>query len=468
MNLIQLLRILIARKWIILLPAIACVVVAAIVVSLLPKRYPASARVILDVVKPDPVTGESVAGRDARSYVRTQIELIKDMRVAGLVVDRLGLANDPTAIASYRATGRSESDGGIRAWLGQQIINHTDAGLVSGSSILEITYEAPTPEQAKAVVSALRDAYIESSLRYRIESASNTGAWFRDQSDKAKNALTQAEQRMAQFMGQNGIILVGNVDSETARLQALAAAVQAARSNQTVNDATASARLGNNPVVDQLRMQLAAVEDELALTGARLGPNHPSYKALEARKRTLERQITQAQANSRTDVAAITGATHASLAELEKQLAAQEKLVLARKPILDELTRLARDVELKRTLYENTLSRTQNLQMQADISQTGLVVLGDPTASAVPSYPKPGMVVGLAGIIGLAFGIFAAIVIELVARRVRGPEDLAFAAGAPVLVSVGTAPPSPWRMRLRHLFGRRSDHRDNSTELQAI
>lgn len=467
MNILQFLRILVARRWIIILPAIACFVVAAAVAFALPKRYPASARVIMDIVKPDPVTGESVAGRDSRPYVRTEIELIKDMRVAGLVVDRLGLANDPATLASYEATGRSASDGGVRAWVGQQIIDNTSAGLVSGSNILEIRYQASNPEVARSIVTALREAYVESSLRYRIDSAASTGGWFSEQAQKAQQSLIAAERAMAEYMGENDIVLVGDVDSETARLQHLAASVQAARGSQTAIEANVNARLANDPVVDQLRIQLAAVNEELALAAAKLGPNHPQYQAMEARKRATERQISQAQSNSATGVDAATGASRASLAELEKALAEQEKLVLARKPILDELVRLNRDVNLKRTIYERAMSRTEDLKMQADITQTGLVILGDPVASTTPSYPKIPLIVTMASLVGLAFGVFAALVIEFVARRVRGAEDLAYAAGAPVMVTVSVTQPSRFKEAVRRLLGGRR-HQSDSSQLQAI
>lgn len=467
MNLIQFLRILVARKWMIILPALACLVVASAIAFSLPKRYPASARVILDVIKPDPVTGQSVTGRDVRGYIRTQTELIRDMRVAGLVVDRLGLANNPATIAAYQATGRTETDGGMRSWLGQQIINNTSAGIVSGSNILEIRYESPDREQARNIVSALRDAYIESSLRYQIDAAATTGGWFSEQTQKAQESLSQAEMAMSRYMDEHDIVLVGNVDSETARLQALAGAVEAARGTQSSTEAGVSARLANDPVVDQLRIQLAAVEEELALATSRLGAEHPSLKAAEARRRALLRQIQQAEANSRTGVTAVAGATRASLQDLEAQLVAQQKLVLERKPVLDELMRLSREVELRRSIYERALARTEDLKMQADISQTGLVILGDPTVSATPSYPKIPLIIGMAGAIGLAFGLFAAIVVEFFGRRVRGAEDLAYASGAPVLVAVGAVPPSRLKLQLRRLLGRRHGGEDTG-QLQAI
>jgi uncharacterized protein involved in exopolysaccharide biosynthesis len=467
MNLIQFLRILVARRWMIILSTLACVLVASAVAFTLPKRYPASARVILDIVKPDPVTGLMPGGRDPRTYIRTQVELIKDLRVAGLVVDRLGLANDPATIARYEATGRTEADGGIRAWLGQQIIDGTSAGIVSGSNILEIRYQSGNPDRAKEIVGALRDAYVDSSLRFRVDAAGRTSDWYREQAEKARQALAASEAEMSKFMVANNLVVQDGVDGETARLQYLRAAVQQARGTEAANAVGASVRLANDPVVDQLQIQIATLRDQLALVGTKLGPQHPDYRALEARIATLQRQVGMAQSNTARGVASVTGASSASLARLEAELAAQEKLVLARKPVFDELVRLSREVELKRGQYERAAARTADLRLEADISETGLVVLGDPQVSRSASYPNIPVIIGMAAAFGLGLGLLAAIVTEFIARRVRGTEDLSYAAGAPVLAVVGAAPPSPLRVRLQKLLGRRQSDEPGG-ELQAI
>lgn len=466
MSLIQFLRILVARRWMILATMLACLSVATVVALLLPKRYPATARVMLDIVRPDPVTGQSIGGRDARGYVRTQIELIKDMRVAGAVVDRLGLANDPNTIASYEASGRSAADGGVRAFLGQRIIDNTSAALVSGSNILEIQYEAASPDIAKQVVTVLREAYIESSLRFRTDAAGRTGDWYREQANKAQQQLAAAEAELSNFMRTNKIVIQNGLDSEAAKLQSLQNAVSAARSNESATAAVAAGRLANDPVVDQLRVQLATVEDELALADARLGSAHPTYKAIEARRNTLREQMSQAQSNSRAGVAAVSGATRRTLSQLEADLASQEQRVLERKPMLDELMRLSREVDLRRDQYQKAAARAAELRLEADASETGLVILGDATASRTPSYPKVPLIIGLSALFGLVLGVLAAIVTEFIARRVRGQEDLAYATGVPVLVTVGSATPSPLRQRVQRLLGRRRP--DEGGDLQAI
>jgi uncharacterized protein involved in exopolysaccharide biosynthesis len=465
MSIIQFLRILMARWKLILGCTLACLLVAATIANLLPKRYPATARVLLDV-KADPVTGEQLTGPKS-GYLGTQIQIIRDMRVAGAVVDRLGLANDPAIIAAYEATGRSAEDGGMRAWLGQQIIDNTEAGMVRGSDILEIVYQADTPERAKQIVAVIREAYIQESLRLRTDPAGRTGAWFEEQTGLARKELAEAEAALSAHMLKNNIIMVGGVDSESAKLASLQASLQQAQGMESTNSITSSARLANDPVVDQLAVQLATIEDELALAGARLGTEHPSYKAILARRNTVAKQVSMARARSAQGVSALNGAARQSVAELSRQVEAQSRLVLDRKPVLDELVRLAREVEMKRQQYESANQRAAQLELASDQSDSGITVMGDPTGSRTPSYPKVNQIILLAGLMGFGLGLISALIAEFIARRVRGHEDLSFASGAPVLAVVGAKPSQPLRARLQKLLGRRSREAPDG-DLQAI
>jgi uncharacterized protein involved in exopolysaccharide biosynthesis len=464
MSIIQFLRILMARWKLILGTTLACLLVASTIAMLLPKRYPASARVLMDV-RQDPVTGEALAQRGS-GYLGTQMQVIRDMRVAGAVVDRLGLTNDPALIAAYESSGRTVADGGMRQWLGQQIIDNTTVAMLGNSTILEINYQADSPERAKQIVGVIRDAYVQESLRLRTDPAGRTGTWYAEQTQVAREELAKAEAALSAYMSQNSIILVGGVDSESAKLASLQAALQQAQGMESSNTLTSSVRLANDPVVDQLAVQLATIEDELALAAARLGTEHPTYKAGLARRDTVAKQMSMAQARSQSSVAALSGAAKRSVAELTREIEAQSKLVLSRKPVLDELVRLSREVEMKRTQYEEASRRTGQLELAADQSEPGITVMGDPTGSRSPSYPKVGQIIALSAVLGFGLGLVAALIAEFVARRVRGHEDLSFAAGAPVLAIVGSPPPSPLRLRLQRLLGRGS--RDEPGELQAI
>jgi polysaccharide biosynthesis transport protein len=466
MSLIQFLRILIARRWTILIAALACFVVATGISMVLPKRYPATARVLLDVIKPDPVTGQIIGTQFVRGYTRTQIELITDMRVAGAVVDKLNLANDPGTLAAYAKSGASDEDGGVRRWVAQQMINNTSANIVEGSNILEIKYEGQTPAFAKRIVDLLRDAYIESSLRFRTDAAGRTGDWYREQATKAQQLLAAAETSKTEFMRANNIVMQGGVEVEQQKLANLSSALVSARSNIGNQEVSASSRLTNDPVADGLRQQLAAVEDQLTQAQGRLGVNHPTYQALVARRNTLRGQVSQAMGQSRSGVSQTMSLSRASVADLERQYDAQRGKVLDMKGTLDQLEQMQRETDLRRDQYQKAAARAGELRLEADVAETGLVLLGDPTSETTPSWPKIPLIAGLAAVFGLALGVLVALLTEFMARRVRGAEDLAYAAGAPVFAVVGTGESSPWRERLKRLLTRR--RKDDIGGMQAI
>ena len=459
MSILQFLRILFARRWIILGSMLTISVVAIGIASRLPERYPAKARIILDVIKADPVTGQVLANQFVRGYTRTQTELIKDYRVAGDVVDRAELTKKPALIAEWqKATGGT---GDFRRYLAQKIIDHTDAGMVEGSNILEISYESPNPDVARNIVGLIRDAYVDAALRYRTDSAGRTAEWYRTQADKAQAALTAAESAKSNFERANGIVMgPGGAEAESAKLQGLQNALISARSASTTQEYAAEQRGQSSGMVEQLKMQVATVDDQVQQAGERLGTSHPAYQALVQRRALLQRQLATEVASARAIGGSAAASTRKSIAELEASYNAQKAKVLGMKDTLDKLGAFQREVDLRRSQYERAAARTADLKLQSDVSETGLVNLGAPVGSNVPSFPNMPLISALAIIGGLGFGIVCAVIIELLGRRVRGTEDLVAAAHVPVLAVIGTGERAPFRSWVRRMLQRRQSNSD--------
>lgn len=460
MSIVQLFHILIARRWIIFITLVTCVVVAVATARSLPQRYQASARIVLDVLKPDPVTGQLLGGPAMRSYIKTQTELIQDYRVAGDVVDRAGWLQNPSVIASWQA----ETDGlvDMRRWAAQRIIDGTTANMVETSNILEITYQGSNPAVAKNIVSMLREAYIDASLRFKTDSAGRTADWYREQSDRALKSLNAAEEAKARFEQANGIVMgPQNMDAENIKLSGLQSALLTARTSASGQEYDAVKQSMNSPVVDQLKVQLATLNDQIGQAGERLGPENPAYKALVSRRDTLNREIARETAAARASGAAQSGSTRKSIADLEAEYAAQKALVLGMKDKLTTLTQMQREIDLRRTQYESAAQKTADLRLQANLSESGLVVLGDAIGSGKPVFPNWPLIFGAATAFGLLLGVVVALVTELMARRVRGPEDLAFASKTQVLAVIAETETLSWRERIgRRLFGRRKTSPD--------
>ncbi|WP_310498835.1 Wzz/FepE/Etk N-terminal domain-containing protein [Sandarakinorhabdus sp.] len=455
MSIVQFLRILIARRWIILATLITCVVVATAVARILPPRYPARARVLMDSFKPDPVTGSMIQTSALRTFTRTQIELIKDYRVAGDVVDKLGLLNSPDLVAAFQSETGGAGD--MRRWVAERITENTNVGLVENSNILEITYEASNPEIAKRTVNALRDSYIDNSLRFRTDSAGRTADWYLEQADRAKRVLEDAEAAKTKYETDNGIVITAGGEAETVKLSGLQSALVAARSGEGAQQFAATTRANESPVVDQLKIQLANMNDAIEQSAERLGTQHPTYLAMLTRRDQLQVQVRREEASARAAGSRQLGSSRQSVAQLESAYEAQRAKVFAMKDKLDKDAALMREVELRRAQYEQAAKRTAELRLESNINDSGLIVLGDARAQASPSFPNWTQIVSLSVGLGLGMGIVLGLFVELLNRRVRGAEDLRTSARVPVFAIIGETPRPAWRTALRRLLSRRSE-----------
>src|SRR6185369_4513076 len=102
MSIAQYLRIIWARKWLVLaLLAITTVVGTLITLFVLSKQYTAEASMVVEV-RNDPIMGALAPGLASPAYLATQIEILKSDRVAGRVVKMLGVERSPEAVRQWR------------------------------------------------------------------------------------------------------------------------------------------------------------------------------------------------------------------------------------------------------------------------------------------------------------------------------------------------------------------------------
>ncbi|NBW77030.1 MAG: chain length determinant protein [Sphingomonadaceae bacterium] len=402
----QIFRLLWARRAMIMIAAVLSLLAATIVGLILPPRYQSHARVMLNLVKPDPVTGETISSQFARAYVRTQTELIRDYRIAGKVVDLLNWSSSPDLAAQY-ANRRSDDVRDFRRWMAQIVIDSTNAELIEGSNILDISYTAPSPQGAAAVAEAVRRAYIEQAIAFRREDAARDAEWFRGQATKIKQELTAAEQRKSAFERANGIVLDDqDVDQDQRRLTALAVAAPAQSSGPAISMGA------SNPAA----AQIAQLDAAIATAERTLGPNNPQLQDLKRQRVAIASSSGPAQVISSGPVGPSIGAQYSS--QLQK--------VLAQRGKADEARRLSVEVAVLRDQFQKASMRVAELEQQAEAIESGLTLLGAATAPDKPSFPNwPLIIFGSLGL-GLMLGVIGAMIAELLARRVRCSADLRF------------------------------------------
>ncbi|HEY0648190.1 GumC family protein [Phenylobacterium sp.] len=439
MSIIQFLRIIWAYRFLIVASTVICTLIAAVTVQLVRPRYEAQSRVMLDVIKPDPVTGQVMATAFLRAYTKTQIELVKDLQVARRVVEDLGWENDPRFQAAYRNRDSAQMDLDFTRWAAEEVMGGANAKLIEGSNILEISFGSPSPERAKQVADALRKAYIEMTLQSRREAARRNADWYEAQAEKSKAILFKAETDKATFERENGILLQDDkIDIDSARLAALASQGQAPVFSGPAAPAPSAG-------------QLALADAELAQASRVLGPNHPTLKALQARKALLEQQVAQERNTAASAANAAVSAARATSGMLE----AQKAKVMAQRDKVERLRLMQDEIDLRREQYTKGIARAAQLRQEAEVAEAGVVPLANAITPQEPEFPKKRLIIAASFFGGMGLGLVIGLMLELFGRRIRSADDLEGAVDAPVLAVVrrhGRPAKTSW---WRPDFGRR-------------
>jgi uncharacterized protein involved in exopolysaccharide biosynthesis len=420
MSIGQFFGILWAHRLIIVASALICFLIGTVTVFTVQPRYEASSRVMLDEIKPDPVTGQVIASAFMRTYIKTQTEMIKDQQVARQVVRDLNLANDK----QFRQAYRSRKDGldlDFEHWAGQLIIKGTSADVIPASNILEITYASKSPERAKQIADGLLKAYVGLTLQTRRETARRNADWYDAQAAKARSILFAAESTKANYERESGIILQDDkVDIDSARLNALAA--------QNVAPIIST----NNGGQTGTAVQLAQLDAEIADATRTLGPNHPQLLAAKRRREALATQLAQERNQAATAASAAMSASTTTSALLQQQKAK----VMAQREKVERLRLMQDEIDLRRDQYNKAVTRSAQLRQEADIADAGVTPLSNAITPTSPVFPKKALIMGASPTIGAALGLVLALLLELIGRRVRGADDLSLAAAAPVLAII--------------------------------
>jgi uncharacterized protein involved in exopolysaccharide biosynthesis len=413
-----------ARRLIVLTATASCLAGGTYVVLTSTPRYQATARVELDYLKPNPVTGSFVTSKTVTTYVNSQLEMVRDYQVAIPAAEALGLLDNPDLQAQFAADPNANPDGFPR-WVAARIIGNTGVRPISDSNILEISHAATTADSALEVVEAVRAAYVQASVDARRSSALGGATNLAAQADRTRAELAKLEAAKREWENQHGIMPV----MDARRLTNLVTSVTGLYVSEAP-DIPSSGRL-------------AAAEAELEHATGTLGPNHPRLQTLRAARDMLKAQVDRERAFE-----ASVGAS-AGLNERAKQAAIdlQKEKVLAQRQEVLALRLIQDQIDGREGVLEALNTRIAELRQLTSLREADVVPLGDPEVKPEPVFPNPWLIFGGTGVLGLVVGSLLALFVELLNRRARSARDLEASVGAPLLGMVPALANEPRRGR---------------------
>jgi succinoglycan biosynthesis transport protein ExoP len=435
-------------RWISALAVLSLVMILTLVVSLLlPKQYTATASVFVDIKSPDPIAGVALAGMMAPGYMTSQVDVIQSERVALRAMRALRLNEDPVRRAKWqRAT---DGNGDFEAWLAETLQEKLDVKLSRDSNVITVAYTSSDPRFSAAMANAVVQGYIDTTIDLRVEPAKQYNSFFDERTKQLRGALEVAQTKLSDYQRSKGIVTTDErLDTENARLNELSTQLVAlqdvateslSRQAQANTSGDRMQEVLNNPVVAGLTADMARQQARLFEMSERLGDQHPQVRELQANIVQLRARIEAESRRVRGSVGVNNSVNQQRLAQLRASVEEQRAKVLRLKGQRDEASVLQRDVENAQRAYDAMQSKASltNVESQSTLSNVG--VLKRASEPAKPSFPKLGLALAAAGLLGLLFAVVTALLRELFDRRLRSSEDVLMELKLPILVTLPIA-----------------------------
>lgn len=337
--------------------------------------------------------------------------------------------------------------------------------------LFKVEAEAKSPELAAAIANTAATILTEYMQEIRIKESQKTQQLSRVYLESAHRQLEQAREALVNFKQTEGIV---SLDEETdlllkslfdlqARLTSVNNEIQGAlaQKQELVKQLTefesfikTSEKAVDNPVIRELKLELAQKEVALAGLRRRYSPEHRELQALAAEISEIHNELKQQAPTLNSEVTTASNPIYESLlrqrAELDTQLKSlsEKKKDLTssieqKKNIVDKLpgkeAELA-NLELARVLEEQRymlLSRQmQELEAAANHSAPFVTQIHIATPSLYPAKPIKVYYGALAAALSLTVGVGIVLLKEHLNVTLRSPQETEQALGLPVLMTI--------------------------------
>ena len=454
MTIQQFLAVLRGRWWLLGL-CFTILVGAAIAWSLIrPKMYTATANLMVDVKLSDPVGGQRLPSELIPAFVATQLDLLTSERVAVKVVDRLDLLNRPVLDpvddepdeeedARPRREPRFEAAEGL--------LKRLKARPSSDSNMIELSVEDRDPQWAAKIANEFAASYMETSVQIQTEPQRDKTVFFGSQAEIARAELEEAQSVLTRFQQEMGITSADEAsDVENARLQDIArelTAVQALRADTAAR--SGAVRGGNaemlpevlqNPLIQNLKQNLTALEQRIAQRGASLGANHPEMQRMRQEAASLRGRLGQEIRNVAGGVTRLDQINSQREAQLRAEYEKQRQRVLDIKGARDRMAVLQRDVESAQRAFEELKQKQSDARIESNVTQGSVILIEEASAPVLPSSPDLKRNALIAAVLSTLLGLGSIFLFEFLQGRVRVTDDLERVSGGDVLGTIRALP----------------------------
>jgi polysaccharide biosynthesis transport protein len=456
LSIVQFWRVLQKRRWLVGVSLGVVVVLVTIVSLLLPKRYDASARILLDLEGNDDLGLEQVVmpiGMDLDTKLETQIRIAQSDTIAISVIKELGLQHNKDFAGKklVQPAGRDYDslDLQSRAKLLDQFHKSLNVQLIPKTEIIEIRFRSKDPNLSAQVTNAVASTYIEHNFQTKYRATLQTSDWLTKQLDDLKKNAEATQEKLIAYQKKTGILGTDETHNViTDKLEALNKELSEAEGDRIVKEAKYRIAMTEDPeliadiapesLLGALYKERAEIRTEYAQLAPKYGASYPRVAQLDSQMKDLNSSIAEEIKKVGEQVHAEFSAALKAEQMLQASFDAQKQEAYKLNEDAIQYAILRRDVDSSHDLYEGLLKKLKEAGVLAGLKSSNINIVDQASVPVEPVQPKIPLNIALGCMGGLLLGMALAFVVENVDNSVRTPQDIETYCGLPSLGIIPT------------------------------
>lgn len=434
----------------------------------LPTQYKAAARVQIDSIQRNTLTGLVEPRQRVSEYLGQQAAVAGSRTVALGVIDRL-TADGVLSFDDFEARWRRETGGELvagndpRLWAADELLAKLTITAQDIESTLDFEFAARSPGESALIANAFANAYMQTVSDQKQRRFARKALSFSEETQALASDVESAQSDLQAYRELSGILPLGvqKVEAQEVELAALTARLAEARADEAEArsliaqaEATPPGELINFPLPEdalaarQAQARLASASATLARIADRYGPAYPDYIEAAREKAALEANVLQS-VRDRADYAA---RRVAALDEKASRLKAEVSGMQSQRERYDLLEN---KLNASQDTFNLVATRSLEESLQSRVDTFDVLLLARATPPSKPSTPPDWAIVLLSLAVGAFIGAAVAVFVEMREARVRDADALRiiFRTGAigevPGAKAAGEAAPARRRARRR-------------------
>tara|TARA_R110002049_G_scaffold40192_12_gene122715 strand:+ start:238 stop:2463 length:2226 start_codon:yes stop_codon:yes gene_type:complete len=445
--------------------------------------YRASTTIMIESQEAKTVSIEEIYGQPPgiREYFLTQFEIIRNRDIAEMVADELDLWNNPLFAPPQQGEGESEesSEGGWRATLREfltgfdatagrnqrssvddeerrkvAVINRFMSRLavepVEFTQLVVVSFESTDRKLAAEIVNTLARVYIQSQLDAKLRSTQEAGNWLTGRLQDLKDKLDASQQALQSYRDREEILdMAGGQTVDAQELNELTTRLGEARrtrigaeniyrelegsASYSLTQLMSIPEVLEHPLVQNLKQNHTAAEQEVSNLAKRYGPEHPKMMAATAREESAESELQQQVMQVAAGIEKEYRVALRNEQNLAQQLAAVKEEVATSNRKQFRLRELEQQVEADQRLYEMFFNRAKETSETMGFQSAHARVVEKAVPPISPIKPNKRNIVLIAFVLSALVGIGLAILRDMLDNTLSSPDEVIERLGTPLL-----------------------------------